>query len=275
MPPPSPTLTVQGVEVPRLGLGTYKLTGSTCRRAVADALALGYRHVDTAEMYGNEAEVGAGLRDGGVPRADVFLTTKVWRSHLRAADVHRAADASLRALGTHYVDLLLVHWPDSAVPLEETLGAFQEVQRAGKTRLIGVSNFPAGLLAQALEVAPELACDQVEYHVLLGQQRLLGLTAERGLFLTAYAPVARMQVAHERVVQEIAATHGVSTAEVALAWLLAQDGVAAVPKASTRDHLELNLRALRLDLSEAERAALDLLPKDRRMVDSAWVDWER
>lgn len=272
--PASPTLTVRGFEVPRLGLGTYRLAGDTCRAAVAAALDLGYRHIDTAEMYENEEEVGAGMRDAGVARSDIFLATKVWRDHLRASDLDRAVDGSLARLGTDYVDLLLVHWPSPDVPLEETMSALDAVRADGRARLIGVSNFPPGLLGAALELAPDLACDQVEYHPLLGQNRLLAIVRQHGMFLTAYSPIARNRIAGEQILQEIAATHGASVAQVALAWLLSQYRVVAIPKASSREHLAENLASLELQLSPAELGAIDLLPKDRRMVDPGFVDFD-
>jgi 2,5-diketo-D-gluconate reductase B len=269
-----PTLRVHDVEVPRLGLGTYRLTGEMCRRAVETALHLGYRHVDTAEAYGNEEDVGAGVRAAGVPRADVFLTTKVWHDHLHAGPFARAVEGSLRRLGTDYVDLLLVHWPNASVPLEETLGALVDARDSGRARLIGVCNYPPGLLARALEISPGLACNQVEYHPMLGQNRLLVLIRQHEMFLTAYSPIARNRIAGERVLQEIAATHGASVAQVALAWLLAQERVVAIPKSSSREHLEENLASLGLRLTPAELGAIDLLPKDHRMVDPGFVDFE-
>jgi 2,5-diketo-D-gluconate reductase B len=272
--PSIPILNVHGVDVPRLGLGTYRMQGDTCRQAVAAALSLGYRHIDTAEMYENEEAVAAGVRDSGVPRSEVFLATKVWRDHLHAPDLARAAQRSLRRLGTDYVDLLLQHWPNDQVPLEETLGALVAEREAGRARLIGVCNFPAGLLSRALELVPDLACNQVEYHPMLGQNRLLVLIREHGMFLTAYSPIARNRLAGERVLQEIAATHGVSVAKVALAWLLAQDRVVPIPKASSREHLEENLAALDVELTPAELGAIDLLPKDQRSTDPGWVDFD-
>ena len=271
----TPVLSIHGVEIPRLGLGTYKLTGDACVRAVRTALELGYRHIDTAEMYANEAEVGRGLRESGVAREAVFLTTKVWHTHLGRADVPRAVDAGLRALGTDYVDLLLVHWPTPDVPLEETLDAFREVQAAGKTRLIGVSNFPAPLLEQALALAPEIAGDQVEHHPFLGQPKLRGLVHQHGLFLGAYRPLGRGDVLHDQTIQTVAATHGASATQVALAWLLADDRIVAIPKATSHDHLADNLGALALTLTEDDVEAIDRLPKHRRGIDPAWApDWE-
>ena len=266
---------VQGVPVPALGFGTWQLKGDAARDGVEHALALGYRHVDTAQAYGNEAQVGAGLRASGVPRGDVFLTTKTWGDTLAPDALGPSVDESLRKLGTDYVDLLLIHWPSADVPLADTLGALGRVREAGKTRLVGVSNFPAGMLEEALEADPEIATDQVEYHPFLGQDRLLGVVRERGLVLTAYSPLAQGEVLDDPTVRDIAGAHGAGPAQVALAWLLGQDRVVAIPRTSSAAHRESNLAAADLSLTNEERARLDALPKDRRLVDPDFApDWD-
>ena len=188
------TIEVQGTRVPRLGFGTWQIEGSDATEAVRDALEIGYRQIDTARAYGNEAEVGAGLaeqRRG--PREEIFLTTKIFPGDFEPDALKAAAEDSLRSLRTDYLDLLLLHWPDDSVPLERTLAALTELREAGRIRNLGVSNFPAGLLAQALEHAP-VFCDQVEYHPFLGQDRLLELARERDLLVTAYSPLAHGRV---------------------------------------------------------------------------------
>ena len=267
--------TVRDVSIPALGFGTWQLRGDAARDGVADALALGYHHIDTAQIYKNEAEVGAGIAASGVGRADVFLTTKVWGDNLAPARLAGSVDESLAKLGTDYVDLLLVHWPSQDVPLAETLGALGRVREAGKTRLVGVSNFPAGMLREALEIDPALATDQVEYHPLLGQDRLLDVVRPHGMVLTAYSPLAQGEVLENEAVREVADAHGVGPAAVALAWLLGQDRVAAIPKASSEAHRRSNLAAADLSLTDGERARLDALPKDRRIVDPDFApDWD-
>ena len=266
---------VQDVPIPALGLGTWQLRGADARAAVEHALALGYRHVDTAQVYRNEAEVGAGLAAAAVPRADVFLTTKVWRDQLAPAALAASVDESLAKLGTDYVDLLLVHWPNPDVPLADTLGALAAVRQAGKTRLVGVSNFPAEMLRRALEIDPALATDQVEYHPFLGQDRLLDTVRQRGLTLTAYSPLAQGDVLQDETVRQIADAHGAGPAQVALAWLLGQDRVVAIPKAASAGHRASNLAAAELSLTDEERARLDALPKNRRLVDPDFApDWD-
>src|SRR5919108_2971020 len=227
-------LTVQGIEIPRIGLGTWRLTGRAAEEGVRDALDIGYRHVDTARMYDNEAEVGAAIAAGGVDRGDIFLTTKIFPSDFEPRRLKAAAEDSLRALGTDYLDLLLLHWPSDGVPLERTLEALRELQEQGRIRHPGVSNSPAGMLERALEILPLIA-DQVEYHPFLGQKALLRVARERDLTLTAYSPLARGKVARDPVLREIGEAHGKSPGQVALRWLIDQPQVTAVPKASSHE----------------------------------------
>ncbi|MDX1531056.1 MAG: aldo/keto reductase [Rhodothermales bacterium] len=271
------TIDLDGDRVPALGFGTWRLDGAACRRAVRHALDLGYRHIDTAQAYENEADVGAALHASGIDRERLWLTTKVWYDNLRADAVRRTTDASLRRLRTDYVDLLLVHWPNDDVPLAETLGAFQEVREAGKARHIGVSNFPAGLLREALEIAPGLVNDQVEYHPYLSQERLLGVVRERGLFLTAYSPIARGEVTDDAILREIAEAHGKSPIQVTIRWHLQQDRVACIPKSGTPEHIAANVDVFDFELSEAEMARIHGLARpDGRMIDPDFApDWER
>ncbi|MDQ3850758.1 MAG: aldo/keto reductase [Actinomycetota bacterium] len=268
------TLTVQGVEVPKLGLGTWLITGRACVDAVRDALELGYRHIDTARAYGNEAQVGRGLAKAPVPREDVFLTTKLWYTDLRARQVRAQVEGSLRALDTDYVDLLLIHWPNADVPLAETLGAMVELREGGRVRHLGVSNFPARVVREALEHAPILT-DQVEYHPYLGQPALLALARERDLMLTAYSPLAHGRLLDEPVLREIGAAHGKTAGQVALRWLLDQPQVAAVPKASSHANRAANLDVFDFALDDAERGAIAALERGLRTADPAWApDWD-
>jgi 2,5-diketo-D-gluconate reductase B len=249
--------------IPKLGFGTWRLEGRDCEEGVADALAAGYRHVDTAAMYGNEEEVGRGLRGSGVERDEVWLTTKVWPDDLEPARVRGSLEHSLRALGTDRVDLLLIHWPNPRVPLAATLEAMTALREEGGTREIGVSNFNAEQFREALELAPVIV-NQVEYHAYLDQSAVLEVCRERGVELTAYRPLAKGQVADDPAIREVAQGHGATPAQVALAWLIGQEGVSAVPKASTPERRRENLAALELELSAGERRRLDALSKDRR-----------
>jgi 2,5-diketo-D-gluconate reductase B len=244
--------TIKGQKVPSLGLGTWRLSGEECRRAVERALSLGYRHIDTAQMYGNEGEVGQGIQSSNVDREDVFLVTKVRTSSFSHENVIRASRESLRKLQTDHVDLLLMHWPNPSVPLEETLGAMTELQEEGSVRHVGVSNFPPSMVAEATGYA-EVFCNQVEYHPYKPQDELLEQAREMDYLLTAYSPVAKGAVANDATLQEIGEAHeGKTPAQVALRWLAQQEQVAAIPKATSEDHLASNLDVFDFELSDDE-----------------------
>jgi 2,5-diketo-D-gluconate reductase B len=255
--------------IPKLGFGTWRLSGRECVEGVADALAAGYRHVDTAAMYGNEEAVGRGIAASPVERGEIWLTTKVWPDDLEPQRVRATLERSLGLLGTDYVDLYLIHWPNPRVPLAATLAAMTELRERGLTREIGVSNFPAAMFREALELAPVIV-DQVEHHPYLGQEALLELCGERGVELTAYRPLAKGEVARDPVIAEIAEAHGATPAQVTLGWLIGRPPVSAVPKASTPERRRENLGALELELTPEERARIDALPKDQRAVDTTW-----
>ena len=260
-------ITAGAMRMPRLGLGTWRMTGDACTEAVLGALELGYRHIDTAQMYGNEEAVGAALAATSVPRADFHLTTKVWWENLRPDAMRRAIEDSLRKLRTPYVDLFLIHWPAPDMDLGASLGEMVKFQQQGLARHIGVSNFTVALLRQAVEeVRAPIVCNQVEYHVTLGQDRVLAYLRSKGMALTAYCPLGRGTLAGNAVLERIATRHAATAGQVALAWLFAQDGVAAIPKATSAANQKANLQALSLRLTEDDLAAIAALPRDRRMV---------
>lgn len=266
-------VTSTSLRIPLLGLGTWDLRGSTCVRAVREALELGYRHVDTAQMYENESEVGRALRESGVERANVFVTTKLWRDSLTREAVRASFEDSLKRLGTDYVDLLLIHWPNPDVPLEETLGAMGRAHESGRARAIGVSNFPVELWKRALELAL-VGINQVELHPYLGQSALVKLAKERELQLVAYTPIAKGRAATEPTIVRIAHAHDRTPVQVALRWLV-QRGIGAIPKAARRAHLEENLRVFDFDLSDEEIERISALACDRRLVAPSWSpEWD-
>ena len=243
--------TIRGEEVPALGLGTWRLSDGACKRAVETALSLGYRHLDTAQMYRNESEVGAGLRNSGVDRSEVFLTTKVWSSDFTRDKLIPATRESLRKLGTEYVDLLLMHWPSRSVPLEETLGAMVELKEEGGVRHIGVSNFPPAMVEEAAGIT-EIFCNQVEYNPYKPQAELHEQAQALDYLLTAYSPVAKGAVADDPTLREIGSSRRKSPMQVALRWLVQQEKVAAIPKATSEEHLRANLDVFDFELSEEE-----------------------
>ncbi len=274
--PALPLPHAEGVRMPRLGLGTWPMRGAECRRAVESALAVGYRHFDTAEMYGNEAEIGAALAASGLPRGGIFLATKVWPDHLTPAGIRAACEASLQRLRLDHADLYLIHWPGPAMDLAACLGALRRLKEEGLARATGVCNFPPGLLRRALEIdAGAVSCLQVEHHLYLSQARLLEIARPRGIPLVAYAPTAKGAAEADPVMRRIAAKHGCTPTQAALAWLLGQELVAAIPKAAGEGHQRANLAALALRLDAEDEAAIAALPKTRRLVDPGFApDWD-
>ena len=226
-------LQTQGISLPRLGLGTFRMQGDTCRTAVESALGLGYRHLDTAEMYGNEEPIGAAIAASGVARKDLHVTTKVWNENLAPDAIRRAFDASLKKLRLDHVDLYLVHWPAPRMNLPAMFETLMKLKEEGRTRAIGVANFNIALLKTVVEeIGAPIACNQVEYHVMLDQTRLRQFLTAKSIPLVAYCPLAQGRVASDPALAAIGRKHNATAAQVALKWLLDQDGVAAIPKAS-------------------------------------------
>lgn len=273
---PMKYIDVQGGRVPALGFGTFAIEGEDCVRAVAMALEIGYRHIDTAQEYGNEVEVGRAINGSGIDRDDIFLTTKIWPDRIGDGDLQRAADERLERLATAYVDLLLIHWPSPTIPLGESLKALAEVKAAGKARHIGISNFPVMLMREAVEThGAGVVCNQVEYHPFLDQRRLIDDACALGLFVTAYCPLAQGKVDGDPTLSAIARKHGKTPAQVTLRWLIDQDGVAAIPKAASEAHCRANFEIFGFALSDGDRAAIDALRGARRLVSPGFApQWD-
>jgi 2,5-diketo-D-gluconate reductase B len=241
-----------GARIPAIGLGTWELRGRTCARIVEQALRLGYRHIDTAQVYENEREVGDGLRASGVRRDDVFVTTKVWTTHFAPNDLERSVKESLVRLRMPEVDLLLLHWPNPHVPLAETLGALSHAKRMGLARHIGVSNFTVALIEEAVKACPEpLVCDQVEYHPYLDQAKVREACTANGLALVAYSPVAKGKIKNDATLTRIGRDHRKSPAQICLRWLV-QQNVSAIPRTSRIERLSENINIFDFELSEEE-----------------------
>jgi len=264
-----------GTTVPRLGFGTFQLSGEDAYRSSLLALEVGYRHLDTAQGYENEAEVGRALHDSGLDRAEVFVTTKIKPSNARSADVRRSTQDSLRELGLDHVDLILLHWPaESVAPLAETLEAMTTLVHDGLAREIGVSNFPSRMLRHAYELAP-VVTDQVEHHPYLGVSAIEEVLASRGGFLTAYSPLARGKVVDDPVLREIAEECGVGPAQVTLRWMLQRPGVVAIPKSGTPERIRSNFDVFGFELSEEQMARIDGLERGERLIDPGFgPDWD-
>ncbi|MDX3809437.1 aldo/keto reductase [Bosea thiooxidans] len=265
------TKTIQGEVIPALGFGTFEITGPAGEAAIRTAIDLGYRQIDTAIRYGNEAEVGRAIRASGVPRGELFVTTKIWFNDLAPETVHRRVDESLDRLGLDQVDLLLVHWPAKDTPLGETLAAFAEERRKGRTRLIGVSNFPVALLDEALEVhKAELFCNQVEYHPFLSQEKLLARMRRAGMLLNAYQPIARGKVFDDDLLKALGRKYGKTAGQVTLRWLVQQDGVGAIPRSSKPENMRANLEIFDFELSPEDMAAIHGLARGQRYSSFEW-----
>src|SRR3954470_337297 len=269
-------LQTQGISLPRLGLGTFRLQGDACRTAVESALALGYRHIDTAEMYGNEEPIGAAIAASGVARGDLHVTTKVWHENLAPDAIRRAVDASLKKLRLDHVDLYLVHWPSRSMKLPAVFETLLKLKQEGRTRAIGVANFTTALLKVVVEeIKAPIACNQIEYHVMLDQTKVMAYMAEKSIPLVAYCPLAQGRAASDETLMAIGRKHGAEPAQVALKWLLDQNGVAAIPKASRQESQQANLDALKLQLDDEDRKLIAALPKDKRFVNPAFApDWD-
>jgi diketogulonate reductase-like aldo/keto reductase len=268
-------LDIRGERVPKLGFGTWQLRGRECSESVQDALELGYRHIDTAQGYDNEELVGEGIRRSGVDRDDIFLVTKVQPSNFRRKDAQASTRESLRKLGTDYVDLLLLHWPNPDVPLSETLTALAELKDEGAVKHIGVSNFPPSMVLEAREFTPIFA-NQVEYHPYLGQPKLTEQAVELDYMLTAYSPLAKGKIPGDPKLADIGEAHGKSAAQVALRWLIQQDHVATIPKAASAEHRRGNLEIFDFELSSEEMQQIHDMNRNDRLIDPAGgPDWER
>ncbi len=266
-----PALFVEAHGIPLIGLGTWELRGRTCARMVEQALQLGYRHIDTAELYDNEHEVGEGLRAAGVKRDAVFITTKVWPSHFAPRDLARSAEQSLTRLRLPYVDLLLLHWPNPQIPLRDTLGALCKVKREGLARQIGVSNFTVALIEEAVKLADEpLVCNQIEVHPFIDQSKVIAASRRHGMTIVAYSPIARGGVSRHKVLTRIGKAHDKTAAQVSLRFLV-QQGIVVIPRTSRLERLSENLAIFDFELSESEMAEIaQLARRDGRIVDYAY-----
>jgi 2,5-diketo-D-gluconate reductase B len=259
--------TIQGVEVPEIGLGTFKLIGKQCEEVVQTALGMGYRHIDTAQVYKNELEVGKGIKSAHIEREKLFITTKIDRINLGPDKLIKTMEQSLLDLDVSYVDLLLVHWPNPDFDIEKTIESMLSLRDQGKVMNIGVSNFPMKLLKEVNEeLAAPIFCNQVEYHPLLGQFDLLDYAARKDLMVTAYSPLGQGKVLDVPLLNDLAEKYGKTPAQISLRWLIEQEQVTVIPKASSKEHLEQNIDVYDFTLEDEDFYAIDDLDKDTRIV---------
>ncbi|GGE50348.1 2,5-didehydrogluconate reductase [Marinicauda pacifica] len=268
-----PVEEIHGATIPKLGFGTWQLEGDTARDRVKDALDIGYRHIDTAQAYDNEEYVGAGIQESGVARDDIWLTTKVWLDRFKQGDLEQSLRESLVKLKTDTVDLALLHWPNHEVALKETIEALNNAKREGLTRNIGISNFPTQWMGEAVELSEApLIVNQVEFHPFIDQRPVLDACKKYGMGLTAYCPIAQANVIGNDTIEKIADRHGKSAVQVALRWLIQQDGVIAIPRSSSREHAASNFEIFDFELSDDEMAQIGALhTPDGRIVDPKWA----
>lgn len=268
----------QQKKIPALGYGTWQLKDADCINGVSKALEIGYRHIDTAQIYENESEVGAAIAQSGIARSDIFLTTKVWMSNLKYGDFQKSVDESLSKLKTDYVDLLLIHWPVTQVSFMDQFKALMEVQASGKAKKIGVSNFTVGQMAEVVEkIGASIVTNQVEYHPFLSQKPVLDFLRQHDMFLTAYSPLARGKVKDDAVLKEIANKYGKNEGQVTLRWLLQQPNVVAIPKAASEKNIRDNFDIFDFSLSDDDMNRISALSRPNgRMVSPDWAPkWDQ
>lgn len=274
----SSRICANGAGIPCIGFGTYGMRGQKLSRLISKALRAGFRHVDTAQIYGNEASVGDGILLSGIPRDDVFITTKIWVSNYPPQRFERSVDESLNALRTDYIDLLLLHWPSDIIPLDEQIGQLNRLVHTGKVLSIGVSNFNKSLLEQAVELSDiPLATNQFEYHPYLNQSALITATTQAGVSITAYCAMAVGRVFSDPVLREIATRYRKTVSQIVLRWLLQQKGVAALTRTEREERILENLAVFDFELEEADMQAIfGLAAHDSRIVDppSLAPDWD-
>jgi 2,5-diketo-D-gluconate reductase B len=255
------TMNAFGESIAKVGLGTWDIRGQSGLIALRRAIELGYRHFDTAEMYRNEEIVGEAINGSGISRGDFFVTTKAWSNKLTYDEIKQACEESLKRLNLDYLDLYLIHRP-GIVPLEETLRGMQELVSEGRTRFIGVSNFSVDQLEESISISDEpIFTNQVEYHPYKRRDLLLSLCVEKGVILTAYSPVAGGRLVEDQRLREIGARYGKTATQVALRWLVQQEGVITIPKASSEQHQRENLDIFDFELPDEEMQAIDALGK--------------
>lgn len=272
------TVNANGANIPALGFGTFRMPEEDVHRILPQALKLGFRHVDTAQVYKNEAAVGDAIAKSGVSRGDIFLTTKVWVDQYKHDDFIRSVDESLTKLKTDYVDLLLLHWPKSDVPLAERIGALNELHKAGKVRNIGISNFNVALMDESVRLSDApIANNQIEYHPYLDQTKVIEAARKHGISITAYYMMADGKVPKDEVLRDIGAKHGKTAAQVALRWAVQQPDVIALSKTATESRLPENFDIFDFDLSDEEmKAIFALAKKDGRIVNPGHLapEWD-
>jgi 2,5-diketo-D-gluconate reductase B len=262
-----------GFSMPIIGLGTWLLTGKDCYETILTALECGYTHIDTAVAYENEHDIGKAINDSGISREDLFITSKVWYSKLRYKDVIDQCNRSLEYLGTDYLDLLLIHWPNRSIPLQDTLKAFEELVESRKVRSIGVSNFSIHHIEDAFKsTALPISVNQVEFHPFLYQRDLLNFLKQNNIMLTAYSPLAHGKIFSDPQFQSISEKSGIKPEILALSWIMSKN-CSVIPKASTEEHLKKNIKATQITLTAEIIAQIESIGEQKRVINPSWADF--
>jgi len=268
------TLTLKsGKKIPQLGFGTWKLTGQTAADAVKYALEIGYRHIDTADAYGNHFDVAKGIKESGIKREDFFLTSKVFYQNLTPKGIQETGERALKELGVEYLDLFLLHWPNRSVPIFDQLNAMRELKERGLIKAMGVSNYNVHHLKDALESGIEFDINQVEFHPTLNQKELKEFCDKHQIIVTAYSPIGRGEDLKLPAINLLAEKYRVTPSQIILAWLMAK-GLVAIPKASGKEHILDNFKSLELELKPEDVGAVDALNINNRVVNPDHSDFE-
>lgn len=269
-------INIKGATIPALGFGTFQLDNDTARTMVRAALETGYRHIDTAQMYRNEEGVGRAIAESDVPREEIFLTTKVWYENLSKAQFLPSVEESLKKLRVDQVDLLLIHWPNADVPVEEYIGELMKAQEKGYTKYIGVSNHTTALLDKVLATGADIVTNQVEYHPLINQDKLYNYLRQHDLTLTAYSPIAQGKVMGNETLKRIGEKYGKNEVQVTLRWMMQQDGVMAIPRSSKESHMKSNFDIFDFELTQEEMQQIDSMKQEnRRLISPPWApNWD-
>ncbi len=261
------------LSIPALGFGTWQITGKTCTEAVKTALEIGYRHIDTAESYGNQTKIMKALKESTVKREEIFLTSKLWKTHLHKNEAYESGKRILDELGVDYLDLFLIHWPIRSVPIMETLESLFELKSNGYIKEWGVSNFTIHHLEDIIARGVEIPLNQVEFHPSLNQKELKDFCDQHNIQLTAYSPIAQGADLKLPEIQKIAKAHNRSESQVILNWLI-QKGLVAIPKATSREHIEDNFKCTEWELTKEEFNEVDNLNTNNRMIIASWSDFD-
>ncbi len=251
-------------EMPIVGLGTWQLKGKSCQNAVSYALEIGYRHIDTADVYENHNDIGIAINNSDVPRDKVFITTKVWRSDLRPNTAKESAYRFLEELDTSYIDLLLIHWPNKSIPISDTLSAFNELQHEGVIRAIGVSNFTISHLKEALNTGIEIVNNQVEFHPTLYQKELKEFCDENNIVLTAYSPIGQGRDLKLDIIKDLADKYNKLPSQIVLKWIISKN-IAVIPRSGNHDHIKQNIELFDWEIAPEDLNEIDNLHKNNRL----------